>query len=239
MNMCVILGSSHANHLCIVPVRACVLPKWAPAFLLYSSWRASLVFHCGLHLHPQWQMKLNAIYHLYPFFGGLFIHIISPLLVGCPFLVRLWMFFVEWRYGKFCIVLSLLWVLSLCSDACRDLKTANYFVIERGTCRVKGKKCAQARMCANSRALLMLLKETVNTVCLLETVADFSEAVSYGVESPGHTKISMHCLTTVAFLPLMSCRLVLAFQKSHWEFFLVPEEPSFSPDSLEFLLLST
>lgn len=63
--------------------------------------------------------------------------------------------------------------------------------------------------------------------------------MSYGVGSPGQTKISLHSLMTMVFLPLLSCRLVLAFQKSHWEFFLVPEEPSSSPDSSEFLLLLT
>lgn len=75
-------------------------------FLLCSLWQASHVFHCSLVLHFQWLMILSVICHLYPFFGVLFIQIISPLLVGCPFIVKLCTFFVEWRYGKFCIVLS-------------------------------------------------------------------------------------------------------------------------------------
>lgn len=83
--------------------RMCCQNEHLPSFL-YSLWQASHVFHLGLHLHSQWLMTLSIMYHLYPFSGALFIQIISPLLVDYPFIVKLWMFFVEWRYGKLCIV---------------------------------------------------------------------------------------------------------------------------------------
>lgn len=86
------------------------------------------------------------------------------------------------------------------------------------------------------------LKETADTdcACPLDTVADFSETVSYGWDVRSALVYYLISLfPKVGVLPLMFCRLVSACQKSHWGFFLVQEEPSFSPGSLEFLLLLT
>lgn len=144
-------------------------------FLLYSFGRHHMCFIMAYIHIPKWLMILSIICHLCAFFGVLFIQIISPLLVHCPFIVKLWIFFVVWRW-ELCIILPLLWVLSSHSDACRNPESCRGYsvVIFRVSLWSQREKCAQDRMCEKTPV------RGGSRHCPLDTVADFSETVSYG-----------------------------------------------------------
>lgn len=126
---------------------------------------------------------------------------------------------------------------SLHSDTCGNSESPRgYFVFCDMSLWSQRGKCAQARV----RGKTGIKGDSRHCACPLDTVADFSETVSYGWDV---RSVLVYYLISpspkVGVLPLMFCRLVSACQKSHWGFFLVQEEPSFSPGSLEFLLLLT
>lgn len=192
-----VLGSSQARHLCIVwePV----LPDWAPCFIILTCRRQVGFIVAYVHIPSGHWYLLSTTGHSCPFFGVLFAQIISPLSVSCPFIVRLWVFFVAWRWEKLCITLSpplgFLYILILVGTP-RALEATLFSVTCH--CGVKGENVPK-QGCVERQGL----KETADTVHALWTLL----LISVKLFLMGG--MSGACLSTISFHRLL-----------RWGFFL-------------------
>lgn len=150
VNTRAVLGSSQVKHLCIVWVSGCQAEHLPCFVILIGRWQAGFIV-AYIHIPSGHWYLLSIICHSCPFFGVLFIQIISPLLVGCPFIVKLWAFFVAWRWEKLYHSFSSSG-FSLHSHAFGNSEgPRGYFVFCDMSLWSQRGKCAQARVCGDRR----------------------------------------------------------------------------------------